>query len=207
MEFYLFALLPLGLFSLFQRGRHRATAGFGFLAALAPVVAKGIGSLIGHKKQQAQQKQQAQYEQQLAQQQEAERKAQWEAQMNSPQMAMQRMGFNMKLGRLLGAMGGREKVPPSLLSAYDQARSMPTYTPGSSYIPKPTGGAGIWDVLGGAADALSYLDVNKLKGGGGKSPGQPTQGASTPASPTFDTGQLGKLLRPEYKPFNPGFGG
>jgi hypothetical protein len=119
--------------------------------------------------------------------------------MNSPEMAMQRMGFNMKLGRLLGAMGGREKVPPSLLKAYDQARSMPTYTPGSSYIPKPTGGAGIWDVLGGATQALSYLDVNKLKGGGGVSSGQPTQGASTPM---FQTGQLANLLRPK----NPGFG-
>lgn len=181
MDIYLFALLPLSLLSLLERGRHRYTAGFGFLAALAPVVAKGIGSLISHKKQQSAEKKQIEYQKQQAMQEEAQRRAAFEASQNTPQAAMQRMGFNMKLGRLLGAMGGRDKVPPSLLKAYDTARAMQTYTPGAAYVPPPTSGAGIWDVLGGATEALSYLDVNKLKGGGKApmSPGQPVNTAST----------------------------
>lgn len=157
----LFALLPLGLFSLFTRRLPRSTAGFGFLAALAPVIASGLGSLIKGKQQSSAAKKQAEYEKQQALAAEAANKASWEAQQNSPAAQMQRMGFNMKLGRLLGAMGGREKVPPSLLNALDASRAMPTYTPGAAYVDKPSSGSG-WDVAAGAADALSYLDTSKI---------------------------------------------
>ena len=62
--FAVFALLPLGLFSLGTRSRG-AHAGFGFLAALAPVLAKGAMNLIGHKQKAAAANQQADYERQL----------------------------------------------------------------------------------------------------------------------------------------------
>ena len=161
-----FALLPLGLFSLFERGRHRATAGFGFLAALAPVVASGLSSLVRHKQAQSAEKKQAEYERQLAAQEEANRRAAFEAQQNSPAAALQRQSFNMKLGRLLGFAGGRDKLPPSLVAGYDVARKPLAYTPGAAYIPKPTSGAGIWDVIGGAGEALSYFDPSRLKKSG-----------------------------------------
>ncbi len=165
MELYLFALLPLGLFSIFRDRRDSWRGVYaGFFQLLAPLLASAATSYIGHKKQQSAEKKQAAYEAQQAQQAEAQRKSQFEAEANSPGAAMQRMGFNMRLGRLLGAMGGRGKVPPSLLKAYDSARAMPTYQAGPSYTPKPSSSAGIWDFAGGLANSLSYLDTSKLKG-------------------------------------------
>lgn len=181
LTFCVLALLPLGLLSLFVKGRHRHTAGFGFLAALAPVVAKGVSAIVKHKQQKSAEKKAAEYERQTAQAAEAERRAEFEAAQNSPQAAMQRLSFNMKLGKLLGAAGGRGKVPPSLLNAYDTARKVREYTPGASYVPRPTSGAGVWDVLGGATEALSYFDPSMLKR---KSTGAPTTPtfASTPTA-------------------------
>ena len=173
MESMIFALLPLGLFSLWSR-LPRSTAGIlPLLGALAPVLAKGVGSLIGSKQKQSAAKQQAAYEAQLAQQQEQEAKAAFEAAQNTPAKAMERMKFNMQLGRLLGKAGGRGKLPPSLMKQLDTARAMPTYTPGASYVPKPTGGAGKWDFAAGLADALSYLDTSKLGRPKITGPGQP----------------------------------
>jgi hypothetical protein len=163
MTFAIFALLPLGLASLVHRTR-AAHAGIGFLAALAPAAIKGVSNIIKGKQQAGAEKKQAAYEQQLAAQQEEQRRAEFEAAQDSPQKAMERLSFNMKLGRLMGAMGGRSKVPPSLLKAYDTARQRATYTPGSAYVPKPTSGGGGWNFASGLADALSYLDTSKMGG-------------------------------------------
>jgi hypothetical protein len=163
MTFAIFALLPLGLASFVHRTR-AAHAGIGFLAALAPAAISGISSLIGHKMKSGAEKKQAAYEQQLAAQQEEQRRAEFEAAQDSPQKAMERLSFNMKLGRLMGAMGGRSKVPPSLLKAYDTARQRKAYTPGSAYVPKPSSSNGKWDFASGLANALSYLDTSKMGG-------------------------------------------
>jgi hypothetical protein len=177
-SFGVLALLPLALASLFRKNARQSDAGFlPLLAALAPVVAKGIGSIIKHKQQSAAEKKQAQYEQQQAAAAEQADRAKFEAAQNSPALAMQRMGFNMKLGRLLGAMGGRDKVPPSLLKSLDQARAVQSYVPGASYVPKPGSGNGLLDVAEGAMDALSYLDTSKL----GSNPQRSfVEGATTP---------------------------
>ena len=163
-----FALLPLALFSLLERGDKQRAWIFGLAAgsllkALAPVVTTGISKIIGNKQAKSAEKKEAAYQQQLAAAKEAEDRARFEAQQNSPAAALQRQSFNMKLGRLLGAAGGREKLPPSLIAGYDVARKPLTYTPGAAYIPKPTKGAGIWDVLSGAGEALSYFDPSQLR--------------------------------------------
>ena len=73
MEIYCLALLPFGLLSLWfhRHENHRSTAGFGFLAALAPVIAKGIGSLISHKQNKSKEKQAQEQAKLEAQQQDA----------------------------------------------------------------------------------------------------------------------------------------
>jgi type II secretory pathway pseudopilin PulG len=174
------------------------------IGALAPVVASGVGSLIQHKQQSSAAKQQAAYEQQQAAQAEAARKAQWEGQQNSPEALMARQRYTMQLGRLAGAMGGMDKLPPSIAKTLQAARAMPAYTPGQSYIPKPTSGGGGWDIAAGAADALSYLDPSKLKGKPKvpMSPGQPTGGGGFQGFsgqftvPQIDTTLQNPLRRP-----------
>ena len=163
MEFYALALLPLALASLFDRNRSRSTAGFGFLAALAPVLAKGIGSLINHKKASNAAKTAEAQRKLEATQADALAKQQWEAQQNAPGAQTARFKNTMQLGRLAGAMGGSlDKVPPSMLKYYQSMRTMPEYSAQSSYVePAKQTGKG-WDFLGGVTDALSYLDTSKL---------------------------------------------
>jgi hypothetical protein len=196
MTFAIFALLPLGLASFVHRTR-AACAGFGFLAALAPVIAKGAMNLIGGKQKQAAAKQQAAYEQQMAAQQEEQRRSAFEAAQDAPGKAMERMGFNMKLGRILGAMGGRGKVPPSLLKQYDLARQRASYTPGAAYIPKPTGGSK-WDFASGLADAMSYLNIggDKDEESGGSGGGV----LSALRRPQGMTGNIVPTMTPVAKP-------
>ena len=196
METYVFAILPLALFSFFSKGR-RADAGFGFLAALAPVLASGISSLVGHKQKKSAEKKQADYERQLAAQEEAARRTAFEASQSSPSALASRQKFTLQLGKLLGKAGGREKVPPSILNYLEAQRKAQAYTPGGGYVEKPTSGAGIWDVIGGAGQALSYLDTSRLKKKVPMSPGQPVGSAGA-----FRTGQVSDLLRPK----TPGFG-
>ena len=163
MEFYALALLPLALASLFDRNRSRSTAGFGFLAALAPVLAKGIGSLINHKKASNAAKTAEAQRKLEATQADALAKQQWEAQQNAPGAQTARFKNTMQLGRLAGAMGGSlDKVPPSMLKYYQSMRTMPEYSAQSSYVePAKQTGKG-WDFLGGVTDALSYLDTSKM---------------------------------------------
>jgi len=162
MEFYALGLLPLALASLFDKNRSRSIAGFGFLAALAPVLAKGIGSLINHKKASNAAKTAEAQRKLEAQQADAKAKLDWEGQQNSPAAQAARFRNTMQLGRLSGAMGGLDKLPPSVRNYYQSLRKMPEYSGQSSYIePAKQTGKG-WDFLGGVTDALSYLDTSKL---------------------------------------------
>jgi hypothetical protein len=163
MEFYVFAFLPLAIFSLFEKGNHRSTAGFGFLAALAPVLASGISSLIGHKKKGAAEKQAEEVRRLEAQRADELARQEWETQMMSPSAQASRFKNTLSLGRLAGKMGGLEKLPPSIRNYYQGVRAMPEYKGTSSYIQTPKKGGGLWDFLGATTDALSYLDTSKLK--------------------------------------------
>lgn len=165
MELYLFAVLPLALLSLFDRNRARSTAGFGFLAALAPVLASGISGLIGHKQKKSAEKQAEEQRRLEAQQADALAKQQWEAQQNSPTAQTARFKNTFALGRLGGAMGGLDKIPPSIKAYYESLRTMPEYSAQSSYVPTAPKGGGGWDFAGGVMNALSYLDTDKLKAG------------------------------------------
>ena len=162
LPFAIFALLPLGLFSLLDRNRARSTAGFGFLSFLAPVIAKGIGSLIGHKKQKAEAKQQEEIARLQAQRADELSRQQWQAELDSPAARAARFKNTLSLGRLAGKMGGLDKLPPSIRNFYQSQRTMPEYTGTSSYIPTPKKGGGAWDFLGGVTDALQYLDTSKF---------------------------------------------
>jgi len=157
--FAILAVLPLGLASLFSRRLPRSTAGFGFLAALAPFVAKGIGSLIGHKQKQSAEKQAEEARKLEAQRADELAKQQWEAQQNSPAAQAARYKNTLQLGRLAGAMGGLDKLPPSIRNYFQSQRTMPTYTGTSSYIATPKKGGGVWDFLGGVTEALPYIDT------------------------------------------------
>ena len=199
MEFYLFALLPLGLLSLFDKGRHRHTAGFGFLAALAPVIAKGIGSLISHKQQsnqaktlEAQRKQEA-----LAADEQAKRD--WETTQNSAANQSARFKNTFSLGKLAGHLGGMDKVPKSIAAYYNSLRTMPQYTGTSSYREPVKSSGGGWNLAAGITDALGYFDPSAMKGKAPMSSGQPTgQVLSSNVMPgssrndIFDTGQIKK---------------
>ena len=163
LPFVLFALLPLGLFSLFEKGRHRHTAGFAFLAALAPMIASGISSLINHGKQKSAAK--AAEEQKRLEAQQADKLARqsWETEQNSPAAQAARFKSKFAYGKLAGAMGGLDKVPQSLANYYKSGYAMPEYTGTSSYVPTAKKGGGAWDFLGEAAKAVSYLDPSVFK--------------------------------------------
>lgn len=171
LTFSVLALLPLALASLLHRERKGVYAGFGFLAALAPVVASGLSSLFKHKQAKSAEKKQAEYDKQQALATEAANRTAFESSQNSPQALAQRQKFTIQLGKLLGKAGGKEKIPPSIYNYLSQGRQAQAYTPGAAYTPKPTSGAGIWDFASGLGDALSYFDYSKLKkptGSGGE---------------------------------------
>ena len=216
MELYGLALLPLALLSLWfhRHENHRSTAGFGFLAALAPVLAKGIGSLISHKQNKSAQKQAEEQRKLEAQQADAAAKQQWEAQMNSPQAQAARYKNTLQYGRLAAGLGGLDKVPKSMAAYYNSVRTMPEYSGVSSYVPTAEKGGGGWDFAAGLTDALSYLDTSKL---GGKKPmGQTPDFASTggaaptSAAPASGANPLADYIsrsKNGYKPFDAKLGG
>lgn len=182
-----------------KRGTYAGLPIVPLIAALAPVVAKGVGSIIKKKQEKKAQKAADLQAQQEATAEKEAAQRQWEAQQNSPEAQMRRMQYNMKLGRMAGALGGLDKVPPSLRKAYDAARSAQAYTPGADYVapvrPKTSG----WDIAGGAMDALSYLDTNKLKtavGGGSGAGSQSWLGQNTSSNLVPTTSPTGGGLSP-----------
>lgn len=181
--FATFALLPLGLASLFcKTGKRDVYAGLGFLAALAPLVIKGVGALAGAISGNKKKKAAEENERQAALQAEEQRKAEWEAQQNSPELAMQRMQYKMKLGKLAGRMGGLDKVPPSIANALRAGYAQQEYKPGAAYVPKKTGASG-WDYVAPAIDTLSAFNPATLKGNSSAS--APTQQAPSSAGFSF----------------------
>lgn len=166
LTFSVLALLPLALLG-WRRGYRASDAGFLplLLAALAPVIAKGIGSVIGSKQKKSAQQQAEEQRRLETQQADAQAKRSFEEQQNSPAAQQARFRNTLQLGRLAGGLGGMDKVPPSIAKYYQSMRTAPQYTGTSSYIPTPKKGGGVWDFLGGVTDALSYLDTSKLKGG------------------------------------------
>ena len=167
------------------------------LAALAPVVAKGIDLIAKHKQQGAANKQAQEQAKQDALAAEAERRASYEASQNSPGALAGRQKFTLQLGKLLGAAGGKEKVPPSIYNYLNQQRTAQAYTPGAPYQAPVKKGGGSWDFASGLTDALSYLDTTKIGSGKAKIPSTPTYAPSG----TFQTGQVSDLLKPK----RPGF--
>ena len=171
------------------------------LLALAPVIASGVGSLVKHKQAGSAQKQAEAQAKQDALAAETSRKAEFDAAQSSPGALKQRQSFTMQLGKLLGKAGGKDKIPPSIYNYLQTQRTAPNYVAGPGYQAPAKKGGGLWDFLGGAGQALSYLDTTKLgKGKAPMSPGQPVGGS-------FQTGQVSDLLRPKpLSPFDPGFG-
>lgn len=166
----------MGLGSFLKKTVTSLIPGGGLIEALAPVVAKGVGTLISSKQGKAEQKQLEEQRRLEAQRADQLARQQWEAQVNSPQAQAARFKNTLQYGRLAAGLGGLDKVPKSLSSYYESARKMPEYTGTSSYIPTPKKGGTGWDIASGIAGALGYLDTEKLKRG--KSPGQPTGGYS-----------------------------
>ena len=165
LPFALLALLPLGLFGLLERGRHRQTAGFAFLAALAPLIAKGIGSLISHKQAGSKEKQAEEQKRLEAEQADKLARQEWDTQQNSPAAQAARFKSKFAYGKLAGAMGGLDKVPQSLSDYYKSGYATPEYGGTSSYVPTAKKGGGVWDFLGEAAKAASYLNPADFKSG------------------------------------------
>jgi len=164
---YIPALLVIfGVLSLLHK-RSRSEAGFlPLLAALAPVLAKGAMSLIGGKQKKAAAQQAEEQRKLEAQQADTLARQQWDTQQNSPASQAGRFKNTMQLGRLAGAMGGLDKLPPSIAKYYQSQRTMPTYGGTSSYVAPAKKGGGVWDFLGEAAKAVSYLDPAAFKSGG-----------------------------------------
>ena len=159
----------MGLGSFLKKAVTSFIPGGSLIEALAPVVASGVGSLIKSKQGKAEQKQLEEQRRLEAQRADQLARQQWEAQVNSPQAQAARFKNTLQYGRLAAGLGGLEKVPKSLASYYQSARATPEYTGTSSYIPTPQKGGTGWDIAGGIADALGYLDTEKLKRG--KTPG------------------------------------
>ena len=173
-------------------------AGIGLLGLLAPVIGKGIGSLISHKQKKGEEKKKIAYDQQLAAAKEAQDRADFEAAQDTPQAAMSRLKFNTKLAQILGKFGGREKTPGFLTSAFDTARKRKEFTPGAAFVPPPTSGGGFWGFAGGLADALSYFDPSKLKKPVGQTPDFANIGKRV-AQNAATQGGLGALQTPLAK--------
>ena len=209
----LFALLPLGLASLFQRRLPDSTAhifglGLGAIAKFAaPVVASGLGKLFGSKQKKNAEKQAEEQRKLDAQQADALARQQWEGQQNSPAAQAGRFKNTLQLGRLYGAMGGQDKVPPSIAKYYQSQRTMPEYSGVSSYVPQAQKGGTGWDIAAGVADSLQYLDYDKLKNkpksggvlsgfGSGSSFGNENPAPAAPSTAPFGAGLNIKRLAP-----------
>jgi hypothetical protein len=110
----------------------------GFWGSLIPLVAGGVSSLLkkrGEKKAAAAQRQQAFEEEETG------RRGAHEEKYGTPQAEAGRMSATMRLGRLLGATGGREGAPRSLVSHYESLREKPEYA-ARTYTPPRSGGGG-----------------------------------------------------------------
>src|SRR4030042_4452582 len=121
------SLLPFFAFlSLFHKRGHHSEAGFlPFLAALAPVLAKGAMSLVGYKQKQSVEEQAEEQKKLEAAKADAEARHAWELRMQSPEEQARRFKSKFAFGKLAGKMGGMDKVPPSLAAYSKSGYAMP----------------------------------------------------------------------------------
>lgn len=183
---FVFALLPLGLFSLLHwREGRRTVAGFAWIAALAPLVISGVKAVAGAMSKKKQQKAAQQNEQTAYQQAEDQRRQQWEQEQSSPEAQMQALKYKLRLGKLAGKMGGLNKVPPSIMKALQSGYQPKQYQAAPAYQPQKTGSSA-WDYVAPAADVLSTVDLGALGRGGGGGGG--TYNAAQAASQAVQAG-------------------
>lgn len=129
--------------------------GFAFLAALAPALISGVSAFFKHKGAGSAAKRQEAAD--LAKQ-----RAEYEKYQASPEAILQRVRSTARLGRILGALGGRAKAPPSLVALYDRMRAQQPFTHVPGYVQKPSG----WDLAGGLLDAAGNFNPAALGEGG-----------------------------------------
>jgi hypothetical protein len=165
LAFGVLALLPLGLLD-WRRNWKPSDAGW---VQFIPLIAAGVSSLIKHKKQKSAEKKQAAYDKEVAAQESLAEQNKAVAAQSDPGALAQRQRFTMQLGKLLGKAGGKDKIPPSIYNYLNQQRQAQAPVAGPAYVPKPTSGAGGWDLAGGLTNALSYYSPGQPKSGGGLS--------------------------------------
>lgn len=168
------------------------------LLALAPVVAKGVGTLIQSKQASNAKKTAAAQAKQDALAADAQAKLDWEEKQNSPAAQAARFKNTFTLGKLAGHLGGMDKVPKSIAAYYNSLRTMPTYTGQSSYQEPVKAGGGGWNLAAGITDALGYLDTSKI---GAPKASAGLMGAGNQAA--YNTGQLKSLINPNPIARNP----
>lgn len=159
----LFALLPLGLFSLLNwRDGRKAVAGFAWIAALAPLVISGVKALAGAKSASNKRKAEEANARMATEQAEAQRRQEFESQQSSPQAQMSALQYKLRLGKLAGKMGGLNKVPPSILKALQAGYQPKQFQAGPAYQ-APKTGRSAWDYVDTAADVASTVDWGSMK--------------------------------------------
>ena len=148
----------------------------GFLQFL-PAIIGGVSALLGgiNKKKQEKNAALAQF-----QQQEQERQRAFDEAQNSSGAQANRMAATLRLGRLYGYLGGRDKAPKSLVDSLSGLRTRRSYTPDTYVQPKGTGllgaiSSGVGALMGGA----QYLPANF-----GANPGAAGGFGGTPFDPS-----------------------
>jgi hypothetical protein len=132
------------------------------LLALAPVVAKGVGTLISSKQKSNQAKTEQAQAKQDALAADAKAKADWETQQNSAANQTSRFKNTFALGSLAGHLGGMDKVPKSIAAYYNSLRTTPQYTGTSSYQEPVKSSGGGWNLAAGITDALSQYSPSSF---------------------------------------------
>lgn len=137
----------------------------GFWGALLPLLGQGVSAFLGQK---GKKKAEAAQRQQAFEEEEVGRRGAHEEKYGTPQAEAGRMSATMRLGRLLGATGGRGSAPPSLVSSLDALRSKPEYA-ARTYTPAKSAGGG-WDLasklVSGAGEFAKNYAAEKEAGRG-----------------------------------------
>lgn len=148
LTFAVFAILPLSLLWWQPKSERRGIVGIlPLLTALLPVAASAVNSIINRN---------SANQQALQQQHEAERQAgfQQKSAFYNPQAVQARQQSQalatLQLGRLAGAMGGLDRVPPALRNMLQQRRQEQTFQFEPGAVPQAPRAAGntLTDIVG-----------------------------------------------------------
>ena len=162
ITFAVFAILPLTLLWWQPKGERRGITGIlPLLTALLPVAASAVQSMITRRsgettaQQQARQAQRADLDRQ---------KAEYYQENYSPQAQQNQAMATMQLGRLAGAMGGLDRVPPALRNLLSQRRTArpSEYNTNVPNAPR-AGGLGLAQDLIGAAGSFDVAGYNRAR--------------------------------------------